>query len=358
VADASLRGHRGYLDAFVPVGGTNRRLLRAQPRGLVCHWLAGNVPLLGMLTLAQSIVTRNANLLKAASTFSNVMPLLLESFRGLEITTHGGKVLRGDDILDTIAVVYFPSSHHEAGEAMSAAADVRLAWGGKEAVEAIVNQPKRHATEDIVFGPKLSYMAICREHMSSERHVRRLARRAATDVSVFDQYACASPHTIFVERGGTVASPRDFAELVARELSRATVRIPKQPVDAGTAGAIFRARMRYEFTADLWTSSGTEWSVLYDEEGESGLAEPTYSRVITVRAIDDIVDAAEFAHGGIQTVGLAVDGPRKLEFAHRATALGAERLPEIGRMTFFDTPWDGLYAMDRFVRWVSVGGPW
>ena len=83
---------------------SSARLL--SPRGLVSHWLAGNVPLLGMLALAQSVVTRNANLMKVASTFSSVLPALLETFRDLEVKTPGGKVLFGNDILAATAVVY------------------------------------------------------------------------------------------------------------------------------------------------------------------------------------------------------------------------------------------------------------
>lgn len=356
MADRSLQGRRGFMDGFRALTGTNRRLMRAQPRGLVAHWLAGNVPLLGMLALAQSIVTRNANLLKASSSFSRVLPALLDGFRGLEVRCVDGRVLRGDDVLQSIAVVYFNRDDTVAAEEMSALADVRLAWGGREAIESILNLPRRHGTEDIIFGPKLSYMVIGREALATPRLLRRVARQAATDASVFDQYACASPHTIFVEQGGT-ASPREFAEALAAEMAKAAIRIPKGPVDAGTAAKVESARMRYEFTGELWRSSGTEWTVLYDEDWRQGLTEPCYSRVITVRAIEDVMEAAQFAHKGIQTVGTALQGGRKLDFASAASARGVERFPDLGRMTYFDSPWDGIFPMDRLVKWVTLGGP-
>ena len=357
MADRSLRGYRGFMDGFRALGGSNRRLMRAQPRGLVAHWLAGNVPLLGMLALAQSIVTRNANILKASSSFSRVLPALLDGFRGLEVRCVDGRILKGDDVLASIAVVYFPREHTAAGEQMSALADVRLAWGGREAIESILNLPKRYGTEDVIFGPKLSFMVIGREALANPRLLRRAARQAATDASVFDQYACASPHTIFVEKGGAV-SPREFAAALAAEMAKALIRIPKGAVDAGTAAKVESLRMRYEFTGELWRSSGTEWTVLYDEQTDKGLAEPCYSRVITVRAITDILEAAQFAHKGIQTVGVALTGPRKLAFASAASARGVERFPDLGRMTFFDSPWDGLFPMDRFIKWITLGGPY
>jgi len=199
-------------------------------------------------------------------------------------------------------------------------------------------------------------MVIGREALTNSRLLRRAARHAATDASVFDQYACASPHTIFVEKGGAHA-PVAFAEALAAEMAKAAIRIPKGPVDAGTAAKVESVRMRYEFTGELWRSSGTEWTVLFDEDWKRGLAEPCYSRVITVRAIDDIMDAAQFAHAGIQTVGTSIAGARKLAFASAASARGVERFPDVGRMTFFDSPWDGIFPLERLVKWVTLGGP-
>ena len=354
-ADRSLRGARGHLDGFLPMGGTNKRLLKAESRGLVAHWLSGNVPLLGMLALSQSIICRNANLLKAASSFSTVLPLLLETFRGLEVRAHNGRTLRGDDILQSIAVVYFDREDAAATE-LSLTADVRLAWGGREAIEGILSLPRSVTAEDIVFGPKLSYAVIGREALSTERRARKAARAMATDISVFDQYACASPHTCFVE-DGAAASARDFAVLLSEELSRAAIRIPKLPVDAATAAAVQRARLRHEFIGEVWQSSDTTWSVLFDERADARLAAPCYSRVITVRRVGDVLAAAELAHRGTQTVGTALEGPRRLAFIRRAAQRGADRFPDIGRMTYFDSPWDGLFPMERLVRWVSAGGP-
>lgn len=347
----------GVLDGFKPIENSNRQMRRALPRGLCVHWLSGNVPLLGMLALSQAILTKNANILKAASSFTNVLPLLLDAFRDLEIKTTYGKTLYGHDILKTIAVIYYPHQAQTIADHLSMAADVRIAWGGKEAVEAVTQLPKKPTTEDVIYGPKLSFMAIAKDYLNTERALQKIARKAATDVAVFDQYACASPHTIFVEQGGEFASPLMFAKTLAQEMEKVALRIPKAPVDAGTAGAIAKARVEYAFYGKLWTSTGTNWTVLYDEKGEAGPVTPTYSRVITVRAIDNLLTVTNFAKPGIQSIGLAIDGTRKLQFAEQAAKRGIDRLPDIGRMTFFDSPWDGMFLMDRLVRWVVLGGP-
>ena len=44
----------------------------------------------------------------------------------------------------------------------------------------------------------------------------------------------------------------------------------------------------------------------------------------------------------------------KKEFAKTATEKGIERITELGKMSYFDYPWDGMFPINRFVRWVSL----
>ena len=53
VVTQALRGNRGAIDGFVPQAPGSARQHRAQPRGLLVHWVAGNVPLLGMISLSR-----------------------------------------------------------------------------------------------------------------------------------------------------------------------------------------------------------------------------------------------------------------------------------------------------------------
>ena len=57
IANEGLRGNRHYADAFIPIDDNGIRLLKSTSKGLVCHWLAGNVQVLGMFVLIQSILS-------------------------------------------------------------------------------------------------------------------------------------------------------------------------------------------------------------------------------------------------------------------------------------------------------------
>ncbi len=352
--DRSLGMPRGALDGPRAEGYSVKRLRFAAPRGLAVHWLAGNVPLLGMLALSQSILTRNANLLKAASSHASVLPLLLDAFRGLEVRG-GGRVLRGDDVLASIAVVYFDRHDEASAVAVSSLADVRIAWGGREAIEAVNRLPRTSTAEDITLGPKLSFAVIGREQLATPRLRARTAKRLAVDACVFDQYACASPHVAFIEEGGAV-SVRDFAEEFATELGRTSARIPKGPIDEGTAAAVMRARLRGELLGELWHGPDFDWTVVYHHRVEK--LDPTYSRVLSIVPVADVAQTLPFVSRDIQTIGTAIDGARGIEFCRQAALAGADRFPILGRMTYFDAPWDGMSIANRLTRWVSIGGPY
>lgn len=122
---------------------------------------------------------------------------LLGVFDGLSYTTGDGYTIKGSDLMETVAVVYFSRDAKKLGDLMSKSAHVRIAWGGKEAVETVAGYPSMIDCETIIFGPKLSYAVIAREELSSEQAAKKLARRVSVDVSVFDQ-SVVLPRTIFI----------------------------------------------------------------------------------------------------------------------------------------------------------------
>lgn len=352
--DAGLHGQRAILDNFIPRKDISHSSLKAMPRGLVSHWLSGNVPLLGMFALVQSMLSKNANILKVSASESQALPVLLSTFKDLSYTTPGGYTIHGNDLLQTLAVVYFDRNQLKIAEKFSASADVRIAWGGREAIESVSALPRKYNSQDILFGPKLSMMVVGSDALDSDKAIRKLIRRAATDSSVFDQFACASPHTIFVEKGGDI-SPKEFAEKLSLAMEKALVRLPTQVPDIGQVNKIRSKIAEYGFIGESWHDRHLRWTVLFDEGTD--LVDPTYQRVITVKAVDNVFDVIDNVHEDIQTVGLAMTGEKRLQFANEIMLQGAMRCPDVGYMTHFDSPWDGLFALDRLVRWVSLGGP-
>lgn len=349
-----LQGNRLHLDGFVPIHGSSVESQFAKPRGLACHWLAGNVQILGMFVLILSMLTKNANIIKVSSRDEGVFCQLLQAFAGTSFTSRGGYTIYGDDLLKTIAVVYFPHTDRESGRQMSQMADIRVAWGGAEAVGTVSSLPARYDCSDLIMGPKLSFAVVANEMLMDEHQVKKLARKVAVDASVFDQTGCASAHNVFVERGGAI-SPAKFATKLADGMRKVALQIPSGGLSAEQIAAIHSARGIYDFKGQVYGDPDSVWTVLYSEDEE--LNSPVYSRVVFVHPVDHICDVIPYVSDDIQTIGLAAQGRKATDFAVQAARKGAVRFPAPGRMLNFESPWDGMYLPDRMVRWVTLGGP-
>jgi hypothetical protein len=350
LAQRSLRGRPEALDRFVPLGDRDSMAVRAQPRGIVVHWVAGNVPVLGLLSLVQSMLCKNANVVKVSRSRPGMLPYLLAALSDATFVNARGEALCGRLLTDTIAVVYSDRDDQAAARELSRLADVRVAWGGREAVEAIINLPRRYGTEDIVFGPKLSFAIVAAERLTDNDTARRTASAISADACAFDQQGCNSPHTVFVESGGAIA-PAEFARLLGEAMETESRRVPNEAVDPAAAMNVLGVRTEYAMRGEAHHSRDIRWAVVYSDE-DKGLAEPCYLRTLFVRPVENIFDVAEFCSSQTQTAGLAVDD-RRLALADALTARGVERCPSVGAMRIYDAPWDGLFAMDRLVRWVS-----
>ena len=94
-------------------------------------------------------------------------------------------------------VVYIDRDDHENQKLLSNSASIRVAWGGQDAIRSITSLPKDPFTEDIIYGPKYSYVII--DEKSLSENITSISQKIALDVSTFDQYACSSPHTVFIK---------------------------------------------------------------------------------------------------------------------------------------------------------------
>ena len=150
----SLRGNYKILDAFEPINGQTNRIYHAQPRGLTVHWIAGNVAILGIFSIVQALITKNVCLVKVPHEYE-VLRDIIYSMKDINTDK-----IKGDEFLKCIALIYIEKTDSKNQQLISLEADVRIAWGGKDAVESILSLKKKFFAEDIVFGPKYSYAII------------------------------------------------------------------------------------------------------------------------------------------------------------------------------------------------------
>ncbi len=154
--DIALHGNRHSLDNFVDLGDP-KLLFHAQPRGISCHWIAGNVAIVGVFSSIQSLITKNVSIIKAPTNYELLLDLIL-SLRDIDT-----KKISGKDVLKCFEVMYIDKKDNENQKLLSNSADIRVAWGGHDAIKSITSLPKDTFTEDIIYGPKYSYVIIDEE---------------------------------------------------------------------------------------------------------------------------------------------------------------------------------------------------
>ena len=152
-----------------------------------------------------------------------------------------------------------------------------------------------------------------------------------------------------------MVSPERFCELLSEVFPKTEIQIPKGDMDTAVVSAIHSIRGVYDFKGKVYGSPTMSWTVLLDPDKK--LEKPVYSRVVFVHSVDSIMDAIPEVEPYIQSIGIEAPLEKAKEFADKATALGVSRLPKIGRMLNFEMPWDGMFLIDRLVRWNTLFGP-
>lgn len=339
--ELSLRGNYLILDNFVKLDKGGDKLYHVQPRGLSVHWIAGNVDELGIISIIQALITKNVSLIKSPSNYEN----LLELIHILQKTKT--KKLSGEDIVKTISLIYLEQDDEKNQKLISEEADVRIIWGGLDAVSSIISLPKKPFCEDIVFGPKYSYVILDEEAVSKSD----LPVKLAFDISIFDQNACSSPHTIFIETND-ITILNSFGKKLSIAMEQVNKLIPKKPISESKAMEIHEIRSENEFSGTVFSSKDTSWTIIVSSDNT--LAKPCFSRVVFVKPISDAMNLTTSNNKKIQTVGIMMNKEKRLKLIDKLSLQGGDRSPTIGSMSTYENPWDGMFVMDRLVRWVST----
>jgi len=331
----------------------DKKRIFAAPKGVIIHWISGNVPLLGVLSLFQGLLTKNKNIVKVPLEFKNVLTLILNDLSKKTFKI-GRRIIHGYEITSSILVVYVDKNNKSGQSILSKYADVRYAWGGKEAIENIMGLDKKIDCEDIIMGPKISLGVISKSFLDNHEISENLATKITRDVFNFDQLGCNSPHNIYIEKNSKI-SVNQFSEILFKKFqieSKKKKLINRYPIDTYN---ILSERVFYGTSndRDVLFDDDYQFSIFIDYNNLNSSV-PLYNRSIYLKLIDSIEDAPNYFPSGVQTIGTAVSGKYKKSFIEKAINKGALRFTEIGKMGIYDSPWDGILSINRMVKWISI----
>lgn len=342
-------GNLEYLDNFVQV--EDGKYIKAQPKGVVCHWMAGNVPTLGIYSVLQSILCKNSNILRVSKGRVREVYELLKLLDNIMVE-YDGNTYSSNIILKSIALIYFESFDKDINLQMSLKADARIVWGGKIAVDAISLLPKKTTCKDLIFGPKYSFAVFDKSAIESddfEEYLENLVK----DIIAFNQKGCSSPQVLFIEK--SKLHMEDIAEMLSLQFDKITKRYTNLDLEQAIAAKIINKRGEYLLGLDklIYIGKGLKYTILIDSEIK--LEEAITGRTIFIKEVEDIFDVCPLITKNIQTIGIASKNSKKiLDFTDKVTAFGVDRVVKIGYMNFYDSPWDGSLIMSELVRWCSL----
>ena len=342
-------GNIEYFNNFVQV--ENEKYIKAQPRGVVCHWMAGNVITLGIYSVLQSILCKNSNILRLSKDCVRPVYELLKLLEDISIV-YEGNTYSSKVILKNIAIIYFDSKDMYHNSQMSSVADARIVWGGEIAVNDISILPKKTTCVDLIFGPKYSFSVFEKSAIESDDFEEYL-ENLVTDIVAFNQKACSSPQVLFLEK--SKLSLEVIAQMLSKKFEKVIKRFDNIDLEQTVAAKIINIRGEYSLCLDksLYISKGLQYTILIDREIK--LEEAVTGRTIFIKQVDDILEVCPLITKKIQTIGIASKNITKtMDFADKVTAAGVDRVVKIGYMNFYDSPWDGKLIMSELVRWCSL----
>lgn len=338
-----------YLDDFVQI--EDNKFMKAQPRGMVCHFMAGNVPTLPIYYLIQALICKNVNLSRVPIESINIVIELLKPLENIKVNFKGEEYC-GSTLLKGISIINFPSNDLKLNAEISQSADVRVICGGEEAVNTISVLSKKTTCKDIIFGPKYSFAVFEKSAMEGP-NITKLFENFAKDIISFDQKACSSPQVLFIEKSNLPL--KKAAQRLLKSIEKVLKRYSKFEISQGASANIINKRGEYLLSPekDIICGDDLQYTILIDKE--ITLEEPIQHRTIFLKEVNDIFEVCKLITPRIQTIGIASEDNNKImSFANKVSLYGVDRLVKIGCMNLYDSPWDGILFMNDVVKWTVL----
>ena len=348
---AERRIGAAYLDGWVKERFEDGRELAVRAFGArALHVPAGNGGLVSAITIIRNAITRSDAIVKIPSN---------DPLTAVAIARTLADVAPGHPLTKHLAVAYWKGGDEAIEGALYRPEFVEkiIAWGGFASVKHVTKyvQP---GLEMIALDPKRSATIIGPEAFEDEATLDEVAQRAACDIGMANQEACASARVIYVQCGTDpdgIAKLNRLGEAIYRNLLELPEHISSKP-------KTFDRELRDHLAATRLTE---DWFRVIGGEQDEGavivsqIDEPVdYSpllsgRVANLVPVDDLERVTKAVNAYTQTVGVYPDS-LKAELRDRLPLFGAQRLTSLGYACHPATaaPQDAIEPVRRMCKWI------
>lgn len=327
---------------------TERVLLA--PRGLVFHVPPSNVDTIFLYSWVLSMLAGNANVIRLserAGAPSAVICRLLNA-----VLRESGELANGNT-----AVLRY-GHERSVNEAISAAADVRVIWGGDETVNMIRSVPLPPHAQELTFPDRYSLAVIKAGPwlgLAAEER-QGIAEQFFNDTYWFDQMACSSPRVVIWcgQKADCAQAGSEFYRELAAEIERKGYALPAGP---RLNKLTFAYRAILDEPVVAVEQAGPECTVLSLDEVSGFPREHCGGGLLFQVRIENLLGMVQLIQHKDQTLTyFGFDGDELRALVRVLNGRGIDRIVPIGHALNFHRFWDGYDLLRSFTRAVYVEG--
>jgi len=340
-----------YLEGWVPRTMRDGREIRIRAFGArALHVPAGNGGVVSAITIIRNAITRSDAIVKVPSN---------DPLTAIAIAKTLQDVAPNHPLTRHLAVAYWKGGDTAIEERLYRPEHVEkiVAWGGFSSVKHVTRyiQP---GLELISLDPKRSATIIGPEAFESDEVLDEVAVRAATDIGMANQEACASARVIYV-LCGTDADGRERANRLGERIYQKLVGLPEhlstrpRYFDRDLRDHIEGSRMSDDFYRVIGGEED-EGAIIVSQFDEAVDYAPMLSgRVANVVPVDDIEKVTDAVNAYTQTVGIFPESLKR-DLRDRLPLFGAQRLTSLGYACHVTSamPQDAIEPLRRMCKWV------
>ncbi|OLF14244.1 hypothetical protein BLA60_03675 [Actinophytocola xinjiangensis] len=321
-----------------------------RPVGLVLHHPPSNVDAVLGYAWALSALCGNRNIVRVSGRAGALTARILDDIATAFATA--------DPVLARTQLFVGHPHDDEVTDALARSCDLRVIWGGDQAITDLRRAALPAHARDLVFPNRHSLAVVnAAAYLDAPGWQRaRLAAGLCDDVLPFDQAACSSPRALVLVGAQPTATAawRDLRGRIRAEVDGRDLRLdPAMAVEKRVRG--------YGLAAD-----GVAGTVEFDGEVMTYLGVPDPARlprdwlgagVLAIARVDECGDLAALLTDRHQTLGHFGFGREELRALCRS--LGSRRLDRvvpIGTALTFDRHWDGHDLLHEFTRHTTISG--
>lgn len=343
-----------YLEGWVEQPGVIPGLTaRVRAFGSRCvHVIAGNAPIVSILTVIRNAFTRSDAIIKTPSndplTAVALARTMIDMAPDHPLTRH-------------LTVAYWKGGSQVVEQTLYDPRRIEkiLAWGGFDSVKHIT-QYLQPGIDLITQDPKLSGTIIGKAAFADEATLQSVAKRLALDIGGQNQEGCVSARVIYVESGTD-----DEGLELANRLGQLTFEaIQKLPPHLSTPHSSFDPALKNEIDGlrfndedyQVYGGRNNEGAVIVSQDDMP----VDFSRLLACRVgnivpVDDLQSAVRSVNAYTQTIGIYPE-PLKAELRDQLAFQGGQRLVSLGGASTMQHNMeyqDAIEPVRRMVKWVT-----